>query len=389
MHDDQRILTTHVGSFPRPPDLEDLLIRRDEGEAVDPVRFDTVARAAMVAVVRRQVEAGIDVVNDGEMARSGFQIYVPRRMSGFSGESKRPVSWDREHFPDWLAIEARLFPRKGRAWNAPQCTGEVRYHGHDVARRELGLFASALQEAGAHPADRFITAASPGIVATTLIDAHYGSHEKYVFALARALREEYAIVIERGFLLQLDAPDLAMERSVMWKDRPLAEFLDAATLHVAALNEAIAGLPRERVRLHCCWGNSAGPHVTDVPLADVLPILYQARVGALSIEFANPRHQHEYAALAANPLPADMALVPGVIDSTTNFVEHPQVVANRILEAVRTVGDASRVIAGVDCGFGTFAGFSHVAPSVVWLKLAALAEGAAIASRTLRGRATA
>lgn len=381
-----RILVTHAGSFPRPPDLAEALIARDEGARIDTAAFERLVFDATVEVIRKQTAAGVDVIGDGEQGRSGFQIYIPRRIAGFAGVSQRPVSYDRTHFPDWVAMEARLFPKKAKAWSAPQCVTKLVYSGHDELEADLDRFSAALQAAGGTQAsEHFVTAPSPGICATTLIDAFHGSHERYVYALARELSVEYERIVAKGFLLQIDAPDLAMERSVMWRDAPLAEFLDAATLHVAALNDALRNVPPDRVRLHCCWGNSAGPHVHDVPLREVLPILYQARVGALSIEFANPRHQHEYAAIAANPLPPSMALVPGVIDSTTNFVEHPQVVANRIREAVNAVGDRERVIAGADCGFGTFAGWSHVAPSVVWLKLAAAAEGAAIASAGLWG----
>jgi 5-methyltetrahydropteroyltriglutamate--homocysteine methyltransferase len=230
-----------------------------------------------------------------------------------------------------------------------------------------------------------MTAASPGIVATTMLNAHYDSHEAYVFALARQMRKEYEL-IAGDFVLQIDAPDLAMERTVLFQDKSAAEFIRIAETHVAALNEALAGIPRDRIRLHCCWGNYDGPHIHDIPLAEILPVLYQARVGALSLEFANPRHQHEYAALKKVKLPAELILLPGVIDSTTNYVEHPEVVANRICEAVDAVGDRSRVIASSDCGFGTFAGSELVAEDVVWAKLRSCREGADIASRRLWGK---
>jgi 5-methyltetrahydropteroyltriglutamate--homocysteine methyltransferase len=231
-----------------------------------------------------------------------------------------------------------------------------------------------------------MTAASPGIIATTLLNAHYDSHEAYVFALARQMRKEYEL-IAHDFVLQIDAPDLAMERTVLFKDKTVAEFLAIAEMHVAALNEALAAIPRDRIRLHCCWGNYEGPHVHDIPLEEILPVLYQARVGALSLEFANPRHQHEYAALRRNPPPPEFLLLPGVIDSTTNYVEHPDVVANRICEAVDAIGDRSRVIASSDCGFGTFAGSELVAEDVVWEKLRSCRKGADIATRRLWGRA--
>jgi 5-methyltetrahydropteroyltriglutamate--homocysteine methyltransferase len=228
-----------------------------------------------------------------------------------------------------------------------------------------------------------MTAASPGVIATIMLDAHYGSHERYIRALGREMRKEYALIVERGFVLQLDCPDLAMERARFFQDDPLEQFLDAVALHVDAINDAIAGLPADRIRLHLCWGNYDGPHTHDVPLEPLLPIVYRARVGALSLPLASPRHQHELKAFRNHPLPADMLFVPGVIDSTTNVVEHPEVVADRIVAAVETIGDRSRVIAGVDCGFGTFAGSQLVEESVVWAKLRTLREGADLATARL------
>jgi 5-methyltetrahydropteroyltriglutamate--homocysteine methyltransferase len=247
------------------------------------------------------------------------------------------------------------------------------------------MFRSALGGLGKAPVDAFMTAASPGIIATTMLNAHYDSYEAYVFALARQMRKEYEL-IARDFILQIDAPDLAMERSVLFHDKSTAEFLKIAEMHIAALNEALSGIARDRIRLHCCWGNYDGPHIHDIPLTEILPVLTQAKVGALSVEFANPRHQHEYANLKKARLPADLLLLPGVIDSTTNYVEHPEVVANRICEAVDAVGDRSRVIASSDCGFGTFAGSELVAEDVVWAKLKSCREGADIASRRLWGK---
>jgi 5-methyltetrahydropteroyltriglutamate--homocysteine methyltransferase len=244
------------------------------------------------------------------------------------------------------------------------------------------MFRAALDKLPSPPLGTFMTAASPGIIATTLLNAHYDSHEAYVFALAREIAKEYQL-IARDFILQIDAPDLALERTTLFQDKTVPEFIEIAEMHVAALNEALAGIPKERVRLHCCWGNWEGPHVHDVPLADVLPLISRANVGALSLEFANPRHQHELKSLGSGRFPADMILLPGVIDSTSNYVEHPELVADRICAAVAAVGDRSRVIAGVDCGFGTFTGYEYVAASVVWAKLRALSEGATLATRRL------
>jgi 5-methyltetrahydropteroyltriglutamate--homocysteine methyltransferase len=383
-HSDERILTTHVGSLPRNAVLTDLLIRDEAGEAVDKAELARQSEAAVRHVVAQQAAAGVDIVNDGEQPRVGFQTYVAQRMEGFGGESKRPRSPDYTRFPVWAEQLARRFPRRAKVSNAPQAVADVAYEDLTAAKEECRMFRAALDGLGKPPVEAFMTAASPGIIATTLLNAHYDSHEAYVFALARQMRKEYEL-IARDFLLQIDAPDLAMERGVLFQGKSNAEFVRIAEMHVAALNEALADIPRERVRLHCCWGNYEGPHLHDIPMREILPVLYQAKVGGLSIEFANPRHQHEYAALKRAKPPAEFVLLPGVIDSLTNFVEHPEVVANRICEAVDAVGDRSRVIASVDCGFGTFAGSEYVAEDVVWQKLKACREGADIATKRLWG----
>jgi 5-methyltetrahydropteroyltriglutamate--homocysteine methyltransferase len=382
---EERILTTHVGSLPRDPVLSDLLIRDEMGETVDRAELARLAERAVHHVVRQQAACGVDVVNDGEQPRVGFQTYVPQRMKGFGGESKRPRSRDFTDFPIFGEFMLKRIPRRSKVTNAPQAIADVVYEDLGPARDEIRLFKAALKDLASPPAETFMTAAAPGIIATTMLNAHYDTHEAYVFALARQMKKEYEL-IARDFILQIDSPDLALERTVLFQDKTNAEFVAIAEMHVAALNEALAGIPRERVRLHCCWGNNEGPHTHDIPLAEVFPVLCQARVGALSIEFANPRHQHEYAALKKAGLPPEFILIPGVIDTTTNFVEHPEVVANRICEAVDAVGDRSRVIASSDCGFGTFAGYELVASDVVWAKLKACREGADIASRRLWGR---
>jgi 5-methyltetrahydropteroyltriglutamate--homocysteine methyltransferase len=385
---DERILTTHVGSLPRDPVLSDLLIREEAGEKVDRAELARLGEKAVHYVVRQQAACGVDVVNDGEQPRVGFQTYVAQRMKGFGGESKRPRSRDFTDFPVFAEFMIKRIPRRSKVTNAPQAIADVVYEDLGPANDEIRLFKSALKDLPAPPAETFMTAAAPGIIATTMLNAHYDTHEAYVFALARQMRKEYEL-IARDFILQIDAPDLALERTVLFQDKTNAEFVAIAEMHVAALNEALAGIPRERVRLHCCWGNNEGPHTHDIPMREILPVLYSAKVGALSIEFANPRHQHEYAALKKAKLPPEFILIPGVIDTTTNFVEHPEVVANRICEAVDAVGDRSRVIASSDCGFGTFAGYELVASDVVWAKLKACREGADIASRRLWGRAAA
>jgi len=378
----ERILVTHVGSLPRNDELSDLLIKREEGNAVDKDQLARAMDRAVMQVVEKQAAAGVDIGNDGEQQRVGFQTYVAQRMSGFSGESKRRRGRDYEEFPELVEVLMQRFPKRSRMQNAPEAKAELHYLGGDPIREELARLKRAVESAGAF-SDCFMTAPSPGIVSTTMLNAYYDSHESYLTALAHELRNEYRAIHEAGFLLQIDSPDLAMDRSMFYRDATDAQFVKAIERHVAAINRAIEGIPRERVRLHCCWGNWDGPHVFDVPLDLVLPVLYQANVGALSIEFANPRHQHEYAAFRRHPLPDNMVLLPGCIETTSNIVEHPEVVARRIQEAVTAVGDRERVIASADCGFGTFTRLEWVIEPAVWLKLKSLREGADIASRHL------
>ncbi|MBM4440503.1 MAG: cobalamin-independent methionine synthase II family protein [Candidatus Rokubacteria bacterium] len=380
---DDRILTTHVGSIPRPAALRDLLVRQDRGEVVDAAALARETEAAIRDVVARQLEAGIDIGNDGEQPRPGFSTYVVDRMTGFGGESKRPLAQDLLAFPDYAELLARRRRDAARIANAPQAIAHVRYTDLEPATRECDLFERAADAQPRQFVERFMTAASPGVMATIMLDAHYHDHAAYVMALAREIRREYALIHARGFVLQVDCPDLAMERTRFFQGDSLERFQQMVALHVDAINHATDGIPADRLRLHLCWGNYDGPHTHDVALDAVLPIVYRARVGALSIPFANPRHQHEYAVLKRHPLPDGVLLLPGVIDTTTNYVEHPEVVADRIGQAVAAVGDRTRVIASTDCGFGTFAGSEMVAPSVVWAKLRALSEGAAIATRRL------
>src|SRR5262245_14828188 len=378
---DRRILTTHVGSLPRPPALRDLLVRQDRGETVDREALAREAEAAVRHVVARQVEAGIDVGNDGEQPRVGFSTYPAKRMRGFGGASKRRMSRDIAEHPDYAARLARMRTGAARINDAPQAVAEVAYTDLGEATAECDLFERC---AGRETfAEAFMTAASPGVIATIMLDAYYGSHERYIQALAREMRKEYELIVARGFVLQLDCPDLCMERARFFQDEPLDGFLSAVALHIDAINEAVAAIPPDRVRLHLCWGNYDGPHTHDVPLEPLLPIVYRARVGALSLPLASPRHQHELKVFRRYPLPDGMLLLPGVIDSTTNVVEHPEVVADRIVAAAEVVRDRTRILASVDCGFGTFAGSQLVEESVVWAKLAALRDGAALASRHL------
>ena len=382
---EHRILTTHVGSLPRPTALRDLLVRQDRGDSVDASELAREAEAAVRHVVVRQLEAGVDIGNDGEQPRVGFSTYPYRRMRGFGGASKRRLSRDLVEHPDYAARLARQRSGAARIGDAPQAVAEIAYTDLSEAVAECELFQRCA--GGAQPGftEAFMTAASPGVIATIMLDAYYGSHERYIRALAREMRKEYELIVARGFVLQLDCPDLAMERARFFQDEPLERFLDTVALHVEAINEAVAGIPADRIRLHLCWGNYDGPHTHDVPLEPLLPIIYRARVGALSLPLASPRHQHELKAFRRHPLPEGMLFLPGLVDSTTHVVEHPQVVADRISAVVEAVGDRTRVLASVDCGFGTFAGSQLVEESVVWAKLRTLREGADLASKWLWG----
>ena len=382
---DSRILTTHVGSLPRKAALSDLLIRQEHDEKVDVAELDRLAEQAVKHVIEKQLEAGVDIGNDGEQPRIGFQTYVPQRMKGFGGESKRPTPQDMREFPDFVAIMQKRQMGRAKVFNAPEARAEVKYEDLSGVQKECALTRRCMDQAPKQFTERFMTAASPGIICTTMLNAYYDSHERYVMAVAEQMRKEYEYIHGQGFVLQLDAPDLAMERTFLYQDLSVKEFQKIVELHIAAVNHAVQNIPADRVRLHICWGNYDGPHNHDVPLEDILPILYQAKVEALSIEMSNPRHQHEYKVFRKYKLPASMLLLPGVIDSTTNYIEPAEVVADRICQVVDVVDDRSRVIAGSDCGFGTFAGWEMVAENVVWAKLKACAEGAQLATKRLWG----
>jgi 5-methyltetrahydropteroyltriglutamate--homocysteine methyltransferase len=379
-----RILTTHAGSLPRPKALVELFARASHGEPVDGAALADEVRTATEDAVAQQLAAGIDVGNDGEQPRESFFTYVRARMSGFGGQSERPIMRDLVRFTTFIE---RMMLEMGRPQvsllSAPKAIAAVRYTDTAPLERELDAFATALARHTPTFTDTFWTAPSPGIVACAMQNAHYSSLEAYVDAVADALRTEYETIVTRGHVLQIDAPDLAMERHTLFADRPLDEFLRFVEHTVAALNRALARVPAHRVRLHVCWGNYEGPHVDDVDLAPLLPLLYRARVGGLVLSMANPRHAHEHRVLAAHPLPDDWMLIAGVIDTTTNYVEHPEVVAERIEIAACVTGDPHRVLAGTDCGFDTSAGLGQVAAEVVWEKLRALRAGAALASKRL------
>jgi len=384
-----RILTTHVGSLPRNEKLSDLLMAQEAGNSYDAKQLAEEMDKAVRHVVQRQMDAGIDIGNDGEQCRIGFQTYVPQRMSGFGGVSKRRRGREFEEFPELLAYLMRRFPNQTRGQHAaPEAQADIKYVDLKPISEETARFNRIADELGAF-SERFMTAASPGIISTTMLNAYYDSHDAYLDAIAREMSKEYQAVHKAGLILQIDAPDLAMDRTMMYRDLSDAEFVKRCEAHVAAINKGIAGIPRDRVRLHLCYGNWEGPHIHDIPLEKILPALYTAQVGALSIEFANPRHAHEYAAFRKHKLPDHMILIPGVVESTSNFVEHPEVVARRIEEAVAAVGDRERVIASTDCGFGTFTRREWVVEPVVWLKLKTIREGADIASSRLWGRSAA
>jgi 5-methyltetrahydropteroyltriglutamate--homocysteine methyltransferase len=384
-----RILTTHVGSLPRNEKLSDLLMAQEEGKDYDPKVLSSEMDQAVRYVVEKQMEAGIDIGNDGEQRRISFQTYVPQRMTGFGGVSKRRRGIEFEEFPELLSYLMRRFPTPAKSQQgAPEAQADIKYKDLKPINEETAGFNKIADGLGAF-SERFMTAPSPGIISTTMLNAFYKTHDDYLDAIAREMKNEYQTIHKAGLILQIDAPDLAMDRVMMYRDLDDAGFVKRVERHVQAINDGIAGIPRDRVRLHVCYGNWEGPHIHDVPLEKILPALYQAKVGALSIEFSNPRHAHEYDALRKHPLPKDMLLIPGVVETTSNFVEHPEVVARRIEEAVRAVGERERVIASTDCGFGTFTKREWVIEPVVWLKLAAIRKGTDIASARLWGRKSA
>jgi 5-methyltetrahydropteroyltriglutamate--homocysteine methyltransferase len=376
-----RILTTHTGSLPRPPDLLPLLLAPDEsgknrGEVGENVR--TAVRDA----VQQQVVAGIDVVSDGEMGKPGFAHYVKDRLTGFQGEAA-PQPFAPRDLRDFPEVARHLFSADGTERPRPPMPvndGAITYVGWDQLTDDLDTLSAAVESQPV--AEAFLPAVSPGTVAMLMGSTHFRNRRDYLFALAGALGEEYRAIVDRGFVLQVDCPDLALGRHVEFADLPLSGFRAVAELHVAALNHALSGIDPDRVRVHVCWGNYPGPHHHDVPLCDILDIVYQINASGLSIEGANPRHEHEWTVFAEMPLPEEKVLIPGVIDSCTNCIEHPEVVAQRIERYARVVG-RERVIAGSDCGFGTMAGRSAVEPAVAYAKLASLAAGARLASDRL------
>jgi 5-methyltetrahydropteroyltriglutamate--homocysteine methyltransferase len=366
------VRTTHTGSLPRPPDLTELMTRHEGGEALDAAALANRIASATAEVVRRQADIGIDVLNDGEYGKVSYSGYVKERLTGFEGEPARRLVDDTE-FPDWV----RPFRPIVRY---PTNNGPVSVRDPGGVRRDIANLQAAVDALPQRPASVFMSAASPGVIDTFMPSVYYTTDEEYLQALGAAMRDEYRAIVDAGFVLQVDCPDLAMSRThVRFADLPIGEFRNVARMHVRVLNAALDGLPRERLRLHLCWGNFAGPHTHDVPLRDILDIALEARVGALSFEAANPRHAHEWKVFRDAPLPPDLVLIPGVIDSCTNYVEHPELVAERLEHFVDIVG-ADRVIASTDCGFGTSIGPRDVPASIAWAKLHTMVDGARLVS---------
>jgi 5-methyltetrahydropteroyltriglutamate--homocysteine methyltransferase len=385
-HSTDRILTTHTGSLPRPRDLTRLYALRARGDAVDANEIERAGREAVRRSVEKQRAAGIDVGNNGEQQRDSFFLYLKSRLSGLGGSWERPSRADVDRYPEFKRMWAEQHASKTQVSGIaglPKAIGEVRYLDDRAINDECRYFKAVLAETPGAFVEPFMTAPSPGILAMAVRNEHYDTLAGYLAALGVALKVEYEAIVRHGFLLQIDAPDLALERHITYKDQPVAAFVGFVEQVVATINEAIVDVPRERVRLHVCWGNSESPHDSDVPLEDILPALQQAHVGGFVLPFANPRHAHEFRCFENRPLASDQILVAGVIDSLTNFVEHPEVVADRIERVAAVVGDPARVLAGSDCGFDTSAGWGRVAEEVVWAKLASLSEGARLASQRL------
>ena len=388
LRSENRILTTHAGSLPRRESLTAMLVKISRGEEVDRTAMLREIEESTRYVVEKQLEAGIDVGNNGEQSRESFFTYVQHRMTGFGGRSERPIMRDLVRYPSFRKLMAPLFQRSMvDLLHAPKAIGEVAYRDRAGVDLECADTLRILDDQQTKFAEPFMTAPSPGIIASAMLNEYYENYEKYVIAVAMALHTEYEYIVSKGFVLQVDCPDLAMERHTSYADRPLTEFLEYVELNIDAMNRALHGIAPDRVRMHVCWGNYDGPHTRDIPGFKVIPVALKAKPQCLLIEGANPRHEHEWELWkTAIQLPEDKVLIPGMIGSSTNYVEHPELVAQRILRYAGIVG-RERVMGGTDCGFGTFAGFGAVYPDIAWLKLKSLADGAKIASQRLWGKA--
>jgi 5-methyltetrahydropteroyltriglutamate--homocysteine methyltransferase len=372
----ERFLTTHTGSLPRPDDLVRMMYAKEEGVPVDAKALEARIASAVEEVVRKQAQAGVDIVNDGEISKPSYATYIKDRLSGFGGAGNTFVYQDLADFPN---LAKRVFGDPGRSRRkTPACNAAISVRDPDAPKTDVAHLRSAFAKVESQ--EMFLTAASPGVVSLFFRNEHYPSEEAYIFAIAEAMRHEYETVANAGIVLQIDCPDLGMGRHIQYADLSLSEWRKKAELHVEALNRAVANIPSDRLRMHLCWGNYEGPHHCDVPLADVIDIAFRAKPSAIAIEAANPRHAHEWAVFQKVKLPEGKILIPGVIESKSNFIEHPELIAQRIGRYAKLVG-RENVMAGSDCGFGTWVGQAAVDPDVVWAKMAAMAEGARIATR--------
>jgi 5-methyltetrahydropteroyltriglutamate--homocysteine methyltransferase len=372
-----RILTTHTGSLPRPSDLLSMMTTAEGGKG-DTKQLQSRIRSAVAEVVRKQVHAGVDIVNDGEASKPSYSTYVKDRLTGFNGEADLMAIADLADYPEF----GERFARRGvlDTLKRPACTAAITYKNIDAVNRDIADLKAAIAES--KPAEAFLTAASPGVISIFLGNHHYKTHETYLAALADAMKTEYNAIYQSGLILQVDCPDFAMGRHIQFPDATVDEFRKHLEAHVEALNHALAGIPEERVRIHLCWGNYEGPHHRDIPIRDIIDIVFKAHAAGISYEGANPRHEHEWAVFKDVKLPAGKVLIPGVIDSTNNYIEHPELIAQRITNLARVVG-RENVVAGSDCGFATVAGYTPVDPKITWAKLAAMSEGAKLASQQL------
>ncbi len=372
----KRFLTTHTGSLPRPEDLVRAMFAKEEGVPVENAALGARIESAVAEVVQKQSAAGIDIINDGEMGKPSYATYIKDRLNGFGGASVAVTSYqDLVHFPE---LAKKVFGDPGRARRkTPGCNGPISLRDLSAAEADVHTLKSALQ--GVTSEDAFMSAASPGVVSLFFGNLYYPDHRSYLFAIAEAMRAEYEAIAKAGFVLQVDCPDLAMGRHIQFADLSIPEFRKMAQLHIEALNHALANIPAEQLRMHLCWGNYEGPHHHDVPMRDIIEIVFEAKPSAIAFEAANPRHAHEWKVFEKVKLPDGKVLIPGVIESKTNYIEHPELVAQRIGRYADLVG-RENVIAGTDCGFGTWVGQAAVDPGVVWCKMQSLAEGAAMAS---------
>lgn len=375
-----RILTTHVGSLPRPQNVVDYLFAEDQGKPFDRAGYDQTMREEVAQVAKKQAASAVDIISDGEMSKISYATYIRHRLTGFEiGEVPRATPKDLDEFPEF---RDRLAQQGGTPkYHRPICRGAIEIKDLEPLKKDIANLKSALEQAGDRR-EAFMNAASPGVVAVFQPNEYYPSHEAYLQALAEVMKVEYETIVNSGLLLQVDCPDLAMGRHIKFRDAEEAEFIRNAELQVEALNYALSNIPSDRIRMHLCWGNYEGPHTHDIPLLKVLPTVLKAKPQAILFEAANPRHAHEWQVWVDAKIPDDKILIPGVLDTTTNFIEHPQLIAERILKFTNIVG-RERVMAGSDCGFGTFAGFGAVHPTICWAKLSSMADGARLASAKL------